>query len=269
MLYLTTLQARLCVLPLGAGVGKIAFSELKRELRRDTKAEDAEQKARKAAERKAREDAARVDVVDVGLLRRAVATKLKMEVGGRRLNGTAALGASTAALSASMIAPFEDAAAVPDPAVTPMLGASQTLAESGSKPKAMDVDRLHFHLRLRGTELPTTPSLEPLPFANGSMLRSCAVTRHGKRPSLERPKQDRLPRLIDVLSVHRLRSHVPARRHCRVLLPPVPAKLTSEQLQQLQQSFGADHEVGNHPGRGLRLVQSVPTLHLRQPRSVV
>lgn len=248
---------RVCILPLRAGVGKIAFSELKRELRRDTKAEDAEQKARKEAERKAREEAARVEVVDVGLLRRAVASKLKVEVGSRR---TAAFESANAPI------PMEEVSSFPDPAVAPMPGASLTFAAVSAKSNAMDVDRLHLHLRLRGTELPTTPLSAPPPFANAT-IPDRTVTRHGKRPTLERGRHDRLPRLIDVLSVHRLRSHVPARRHCRVLLPPVPAKLTSEQQLQLQQSLIAKHGVDKH--RGLRLVQSVPTLLLRQPRSVV
>jgi Ca2+-binding EF-hand superfamily protein len=111
--------------------------------------------------------------------------------------------------------------------------------------RAREREFLHLNLRLRGTELPqqgrrllmpsiSAPSLSgypSLPTADSmhSFYRSTSrcVTRHGQRHPFDAASDssarlvlgDAPIRLIDVLSVHRVRSFQPARRNARVLLP--------------------------------------------------
>ena len=66
---------------------------------------------------------------------------------------------------------------------------------------------------------------------------------HGNQPrgsgenlthSISAPAE--LPRLVDVLSAHRIRSHLPARRHARVLPLAIAPKLSRRRLRALQQT---------------------------------
>ena len=92
-------------------------------------------------------------------------------------------------------------------------------------------ESLHMKLRLRGTEL------EPRPNWDGELhaamrTPSRAVTRHGRLPPVtDAPYDEYMARtLTDVLSIHRRRSHAPARRHSAVLVPLSRAQ-SAEELQ--------------------------------------
>lgn len=97
---------------------------------------------------------------------------------------------------------------------------------------AQKKESLHMKLRLRGTEL------EPRPSWDGELhpatrTSSRAVTRHGRLPPVtDSPQEAYMARtLTDVLSIHRRRSHAPARRHCAVLLPPMSRAHSAQELQ--------------------------------------
>ena len=94
--------------------------------------------------------------------------------------------------------------------------------------KTLDKELLHLQLRLRGTDVPpnrllTVASMSRLGTAHSYYRGSSrAVTRHAQRHPLDAARPDSsvlAPDPIDILSIHRVRSFPPARRHARVLLP--------------------------------------------------
>lgn len=89
--------------------------------------------------------------------------------------------------------------------------------------KAHAKECIHTQLRLRGTELKLGQNWEDRRPWAGELLRpeSRSVTRHGRLPSVASASSASMPSLIDILSVHRRRSHTPARRNCYVFLPPM------------------------------------------------
>ena len=93
-------------------------------------------------------------------------------------------------------------------------------------------ESLHTRLRLRGTEL------EPRPDWDGphgglhtaEQKPSRAVTRHARLAPIAsntRAHEYVQPNLTDILSAHRRRMFPPARRHCRVLLPPALPEISA------------------------------------------
>ena len=152
-------------------------------------------------------------------------------------------------------APPDSPTPQPSPA-PPAMPPSQTILSA--KAKAVERDRLHMSLRLRGTDLPT-----PL----GSHVRkngsegAVAVTRHSRRPRSVDPNS--LPRLIDVLATHRMRSHCPARKHFHVLVPPAASRLSSARLHELKMpvTMRASQSVPNfaHATHSSPLAAEAPT----------
>lgn len=215
----------------GEGKGTISHKEFHKLLKRDLKAEEAAKQAREEEKRRAREKSERVDVVEVGDLRKAVlagyfTTKLAAGV---------AKNAAAAAVQAQPTAPPSQRSSSPELAAeqtTSTLPPAQTILSA--KERAQERERLHLQLRLRGTEVeaPGLPKAKLARSQSDSSRMTRQVTRHSRRPRLD----DALPPLIEVLSMHRTRSHCPARKHFHVMLPPAPSKLPREQLQALKMS---------------------------------
>ena len=67
-----------------------------------------------------------------------------------------------------------------------------------------------------------------------------------------------MPALLDVLSVHRPRNHVPARRNCHVFLPAATPKLSKEKLASLQQPF-AEREILREAMRRVETAKQLAT----------
>lgn len=225
------------------GDGTVSFEELNKVLRRDLTAEEIERKRREEEARLARELAARVELVDIASLRTTVAQKLKDNVGwlprseaplppsesGDLLTEAAA--AALAALDADQsVPPRPLEAAAPEGAHLAVGRSSAPNLISGMKAssKTLDKELLHLQLRLRGTDVPpnrllTVASMSRLGTAHSYYRGSSrAVTRHAQRHPLDAARPDSsvlAPDPIDILSIHRVRSFPPARRHARVLLP--------------------------------------------------
>ena len=212
------------------GNGFISHREFNKVLRRDVKAEEAAKKAREEAARIARELAAKVDPVDVKALRETVGQdlwrKLRHSAVKKESKMAAVVDAAMEAAEGGAHAPSDSPPPQPSPA-PPAMPPSQTILSA--KAKAIERDRLHMSLRLRGTDLPTPPGSHMR--KNGSE-GAVAVTRHSRRP---RPvDHSSLPRLIDVLATHRMRSHCPARKDFHILVPHAPSRLTSARLHELK-----------------------------------
>ena len=111
-----------------------------------------------------------------------------------------------------------------------------------------DHDRLRMdRLRLRGTGLEEAVGGEQgedegdggvAPTGKGSASKSPprAVTRHSRLPELSPSASGAALPLVSVLAAHRRRSHAPAHRHVRVLVPPAPPKLSNKRLSELRVS---------------------------------
>ena len=203
--------------------GSLNFRELNKALRRDVNAEK-ERKAREEAERVARELANRVEIVDLNALKSEVRKKLRADKLEREQK----------AIELAAQKEREKAG------IFPTMPIEERMAKKTSRPrwsrdevvKSKAEERAHHHLylRLRGTELST--SHQPLDEENPAR----SVTRHGRLPTLEPGRSESMPKLIDVLSTYRRRSHVPARRHCHVLLPETKSRLSARRVAELQQS---------------------------------
>lgn len=202
-------------------------------LRRDLKAEEAAKRAREEEARKAREIADRVTIVDLTDLRQ----KLKSVLSSANAVKTIADAAGVAVKPASPTNLYMDDKDQQLGSTNSTLPAAQTILSA--KQKAVERERLHFQLRLRGTEVEAAPGLphEGLNRSKSDAIlggTSRVVTRHSRRPRLEPRRTESLPKLIDVLSIHRTRSHCPARKHFHVLQPPAPAKLSRQHLTALK-----------------------------------
>ena len=132
------------------------------------------------------------------------------------------------------------------------------------KERAREKRQLHMELRMRGTGQ-SGDEEEPKSWMESSLLKPSpsfeypmgrAVTRHSRKPALRpgaRPGQ--LPKLIDVLSMHRQRSHRPARRHFNVFVPPASSpRLSHHRLEKLRGSPIEAHQ------REMRSSQSLPVM---------
>jgi len=83
-------------------------------------------------------------------------------------------------------------------------------------------ERLHLYLRLCGSGLEDMCPRDDEDEQTSARGLEASVQRHSRLSHFDPGTES--PRLIDVLSVHRRRSHAPARRDCQVVLPPVSAR---------------------------------------------
>ena len=185
-------------------------------------------------------------------------------------------------------AEVEDATAVAEAEAEPMPDPLSPTSEV-RKLKARDRRRLHLKLRLKGTDLDVseeaasdhdamvgmmeahtkrmTGSLKLIKPAKkdettelgvpnpGEPVRS-TVTRHGRLPAIkEQPGKE--PKLLDVLSAHRRRSHVPARHLCTIVKAPQwpPKKTTMRESQSMRemQLAATLHEIAEGEARVAKL----------------
>ena len=211
------------------GSGLIDQREFNKMLRRDIKAEETARRERTEAARIAREKAEHVDPIESEELRRKIRSDLAVYT-----DASPGVGVDKTSVTFDTAAP-PNAAGISSPtspdAPTGLLPAQTILS---AKEKAHEKRRLHFQLRLRGTdaELPEAQLTRSVSGTFAEMARE--VTRHSRRPRLDENHRKALPKLIDVLSMHRPRSHCPARRHVHVLQAPAPTKLSREQLTALK-----------------------------------
>jgi Ca2+-binding EF-hand superfamily protein len=234
--------------------GTITLRELNSALRKDQKAEAA-RKAREAeeAEQKAREEAA-IAIVDVNSLRASVTKKLR---------GDVARGRPAQPQTAEGEADSESASSRPQTVGT---GTELGVLHQSARDKALQRMRLHTRLRLRGTDAisSTEPFCDTRPI-NGARV---AVTRHAQRPLLRSATHpNKPPRLIDVLSAHRVRSHPPARKNCDLFFPPAPPRLSRRRLTELRLSSSEKTIKRQMMGHAKLATQSAAALSLHTSRS--
>ena len=219
------------------GSGTISHREFNRILRRDLKAEEEAKRKREEAERIAREKADRVVPVDVADLRGHIKQRIREPRD-----------------EPQPVAP------VIDPGTPNYKEVHKMQSVLTAKDKASNRERLHLLLRLRGTHLeppvPVNMERRSSLFAESRSLDTLRedVTRHSRRPRELKPLQTGLPRHIDVLSKHRPRSHLPARKDFHVLLKPLPPKLSRPHLEALKMTT-TERELR---ARGLASSKSVP-----------
>jgi len=199
------------------GTGAISHKLFNKILRRDREAEEAAQTARHEAERAAREAANRAAIVDLTDLKTSLADQLRGRY-PRWNDRRPTTGAPAAAdvdgntMTSILALPQHTDLELPPP--------RRDRAQS-----AVERDKRHMRLRMLGTDTSPPEWLEPTLRRTQSATMHREIPRHSWRPELV-PVQatNGLPKLIDVLSMPRARSHAPARRHCHVNLPPKQPK---------------------------------------------
>ena len=211
------------------GSGEITFRELRTALEQSVKAEQ----ATNARVRMMRHETP-VKVVDLGDVRYEVQRRLRVM-------------AAEVDLKAANLAQHGGKDVAPKGAKDRWRWAKERKAAQDGKRRAVfEKESVHMRLRLRGTEL------EPGQRDDGGFASelhtapnspSRAVTRHGRLPSvnlrnLDGDRWNSQTSKLAILAAHRRRSHAPAQRHCRVLLPPDPSR-GKRQLHKSQSQYGS------------------------------
>ena len=254
------------------GGGTISFQELHRILRRDVSEEELTRRKKAEEERIARELAARVELVDLATLRLSVAEKLKRDVAGVPRSDLSPPKLNTAlAEETSSLATSSDILRDKAPAETGMAGLTQrpTTSPGSTRSRAQERELLHMHLRLRGTGLPTSklmpswssPILDTV--SRRQMSRGeLPVLRHGQPHHFDALESSaRPPAHIEVLSIHRIRSFAPARRHARVLLPSKFGVPLEQARRKVRLDSRASRELALHHSTASRASTSASLRH--------
>lgn len=237
--------------------GTVTFKELKAALHRDRRQELAWQHAREGL---APAPEAPVELVDLVELKASVRAEVWRHQAGKNASAEATwLGATRHESDAE---------------------AAERRRALREKSAQIARRRLHLRLRLKGTGLDEQPYAFPGAHA-GFDNNGRTVTRHGRLPaiqglvsptlllsisgpdspgsSLSSPFEAPPPKLLDVLSAHRTRSHAPARRHCHITLPPVQARPTRGRAR-LAAPHPARPEREGHAASSLRVSASASEL---------